>query len=84
MDPTDSSGDTSTWQTLASVLAGGLGGLVDAQNHQPVYVQTPAPQTAYGYAGVGQSTPVAASFGGINPVLLVLAVGATAFFAFKK
>ena len=54
-----SDGSSDTWQTLASVLAGGLAGYVDAQNSQPVTVQQPLPQTAYGYAGTGQSSVAA-------------------------
>jgi len=83
MDPTQSG--PSGWQTLASVLAGGLGGYVDAQNQQPVYVQTPAPQTQYGYAGVGQSTPTTSSLGGLSPtVLLVGVIVIAAVFMLKK
>jgi hypothetical protein len=58
MDPTQD-GSGSSWQTLASVLAGGLSGYVDAQNQQPVYVAQPNPQTAYGNQGAGQVTPSA-------------------------
>lgn len=83
MDPTQQN-DPSTWQTLASVFAGGLGGYVDAQNHQPVYVATPAPQTQYGYAGIAQSTPTN-SLGGLSPtVLLVGVIVVAAVFMLKK
>lgn len=83
MDPTQQS--PGGWQTLASVLAGGLGGYVDAQNNQPVYVQTPAPQTAFGYAGVGQTTPTTSSLGGLSPtVLLVGVIVVAAVFMLKK
>jgi hypothetical protein len=80
MDPTQQG--AGGWQTLASVLAGGLGGYVDAQNNQPVYVQTPAPQTAYGYAGQGQVTPTTSS---LSPtVLLVGVILVAAVFMLKK
>jgi hypothetical protein len=73
----------STLQTLASVLSGGLQGYVDSQNQQPVYVTAPNQQTAYGYAGQGQTTP-AGSVGvfGIPPAFLLL--GAVALFFFLK
>jgi hypothetical protein len=72
----------STLQTLASVFAGGLQGLVDSQNNQPVYVTAPSPQTAYGYAGQPSSAGAAGALG-LSPVmLLVLAVGA--FLLLKK
>ena len=57
MDPNSSN---SGLQTLASVLAGGLAGYVDAQNAQPVYVVQPGLQTQYGAAGYYQGAPVAA------------------------
>jgi hypothetical protein len=74
----------STLQTLAAVLSGGLQGYVDSQNQQPVYVTAPSPQTAYGYAGQGQSTPAASAVGvfGIPPAFLL--VGAVALFFFMK
>lgn len=84
MDPTQNG--PSTFQTIASVLAGGLGGYVDAQNQQPVYVQTPAVQTQYGYAGVGQATPsTSGTIGGLSPTVLLLGVVAVvAVFMLKK
>lgn len=78
------SSDPSTFQTIASVLAGGLGGYVDAQNQQPVYVQTPAPQTAYGYAGQGQATPTSGTIAGLSPTVLLLLVGVAVFLAMRK
>jgi hypothetical protein len=73
----------STFQTLASVFAGGLQGYVDSQNQQPVYVTAPSPQTAYGYAGQPSSATGAAGTFSLSPVmLLLLAVGA--IFLLKK
>lgn len=79
----DSSSNTA--QTLASVLAGGLGGYIDSQNQQPVYVQQPAPQTAYGYAGTTQATPSSVGIAGI-PMSALLITGAIvlAVFLLKK
>lgn len=57
----DDSSNASTFQSLAGALAGGLAGYLDAQNSQPITVTAPAPQTAYGYAGVNQGTPTSAS-----------------------
>ena len=75
MDDSDYSsyGGSSTAATLASVLAGGLAGYFDSQNNQPVTVTTPAPQTAYGYAGYGQYTPASSSATVISPTVLLLA-----------
>lgn len=78
----DDDSSQSTFQTLASVLAGGLAGYVDAQNQQPVYVTPTTPQTAYGIAGQPSGTAAAGSFT-LSPVMLaLLAVGA--FFLLKK
>lgn len=80
MDSTDGS---STFQTLAGALAGGLSAYYDSQNTQPVYVTQPTPQTAYGVAGTGQNAP--GTVGGLSPtVLLVGVVALVAFFALKK
>ena len=56
-DSQNSSGGSSTANTLADVFAGALTGYVDAQNQQPVYVTQPVPNTAYGFSGAGQITP---------------------------
>lgn len=73
----------STLQTLASVLSGGLQGYVDSQNQQPVYVVAPSPNTAYGTAGQGQSTPSSVgSVLGLPPAMLL--IGAVALFFFLK
>jgi len=81
----DPSQQPSTFQTLASVLAGGLAGYVDAQNNQPVAVVAPTPQTAFGAAGYGQATPtgLTAVVGG-NPLGLLLVVGVVAYLLLKK
>jgi len=85
MDPTQSG---SNWQTLASVLAGGLAGYVDAQNNQPVTAVQPLPQTAYGYQGTAQPTPTSGLgsmfAGGSAPLLLLGALALVAIFALKK
>lgn len=83
MDPTQSG--SSTFQTLASVLAGGLAGYVDAQNNQPVAVVAPSPQTQYGYAGTGQTTPtgIGATLSG-SPIFLLVIVGVVALLVLKK
>jgi hypothetical protein len=73
---------SSTFQTLASVLAGGLSGYVDSQNQQPVYVQQVQPQTQYGYAGQGQNTPGVA--GGFNLSPTVLIIGAVLAFVLLR
>lgn len=74
---------SSTFQTLASVFAGGLQGYVDSQNQQPVYVTAPSQQTAYGYAG--QPSSVTGSTGGLSlsPVML-LGLAVVAFLLLKK
>ena len=77
----DDSGN-STFQTLASVLAGGLQGYVDSQNQQPVYVVPTQPQTAYGAAGVGNGNAVAGGFS-LSPVMLIL-LGLGAFLLLKR
>jgi hypothetical protein len=79
MDQTDSG--SNTFQTLASVLAGGLGAYVDSQNQQPVYVTQPTPQTQYGVQGQNQNTGTIA---GLSPMVLLLVVGVVAFIALKK
>lgn len=83
MDPTQTG--SSTFQTLASVLAGGLAGYVDAQNNQPVAVVAPSPSTAYGYAGAGQPTPsgLAATVSG-SPVFLLVIVGVVVYLIAKR
>jgi hypothetical protein len=84
MDDSDSG---SGFQTLASVLAGGLAGYVDSQNNQPIYVAQPQPQTAYGISGVGQPSVAGggvASIGGIPPMVLLLGLGVIAFIALRK
>jgi hypothetical protein len=84
MDPTQSGNN---WQTLASVLAGGLAGYVDAQNNQPVTAVQPLPQTAYGYQGTAQATPTSAAFGlggGHSTLLLLGVVAVVAIIALKN
>jgi hypothetical protein len=80
-DGTDSS---SGLQTLASVLAGGLAGYVDAQNSQPVTVTAPSQQTAYGYAGYGQATPSAAASAAPSWLIPVVLIGVVALLLFKR
>jgi hypothetical protein len=82
MDPTQQ--QPSGWQTLASVLAGGLAGYVDAQNNQPVAVVAPTPQTAYGYAGYGQPTPSAITASASSPLLLLLLIGGAIFLLARR
>jgi hypothetical protein len=79
----DSTDSSSTFQTLASVLAGGLSGYVDAQHG--FYAQQPLPQTGYGYAGTAQPTPSGSFLGGsVSPIVLLVVVGAFAFLLLKK
>ena len=81
----DDSSSGSSWQTLASVLAGGLGGYVDSQNNQPVYVAQPTPNTAYGAAGYAQATPAASSGSATAPSWLLYAgVAVVAFMLLRK
>lgn len=56
---TPAAGNQSTAGSLADIFAGALSGYVDSQNNQPVYVAQPTPGTAFGIAGVGQTTPAA-------------------------
>lgn len=81
MDPNSDSG--SVYQTLASVLAGGFQGYVDAQNQQPVYITAPAPQTAFGYQGVANNTGGVAGRFTLSPVML-LGLGVVAFLLLKR
>ncbi|MGH9483757.1 MAG: hypothetical protein ACRD1F_01765 [Terriglobales bacterium] len=79
--------DSSTLQSLAGALTGGLMGYVDSQNGQPITATLPGYQTAYGYAGVGQPTPLAsasASIAGISPTVLVIGVVLVAAFMFMR
>jgi hypothetical protein len=82
MDP--SSGSSSTFQTLAGVLAGGLAGYVDSQNQQPFYASQPAPQTQYGLQGTGQTVGVQGSVAGISPTVLVIGVVVVVAILFLK
>jgi hypothetical protein len=76
---------SNTFQTLASVLAGGLAGYVDAQNSQPVAVVAPTPQTAFGFAGAGQATPsgLTGTLTG-SPAMLLLVGALVIYFVMKK
>lgn len=71
MDPSQ---NQSTFQTLASVLAGGLAGYVDSQNQQPFYATQPTPQTQYGVQGTAQTTGLASLTSGGNSTLLIVGV----------
>lgn len=79
----DDSDGGSTWQTLSSVLAGGLAGYVDSQNNQPVYVAQPTPNTAYGTAGATQATPATASASAPN-WMLIAGVAVVAFLLLRR
>lgn len=82
MDPT--SDGSSTFQTLAGVLAGGLAGYVDSQNQQPFYATQPAPQTQFGLQGSGQTTGTGLLGGGSNSTLLIIGVVVVAAVFFLK
>lgn len=74
--------NSSTWQTLAGALAGGLQGYVDSQGGGFAVTQ-PTPQTAYGYAGYQQ--PTAAGSNGLPSwVIPVALVAVVAVLLFKK
>lgn len=82
MDPTS---QPNTWQTLASVFAGGFLGYEDAQNGTALAVTQPTPGTAFGVQGVSQLTPGAAvSASASSPLLLLLLIGGAFFLLARK